>query len=341
MPTKTLNEIDLMKETDYNLKPMTDQEQCNNLRLFSGSSNRGLAESISKALNIPLADITLSKFSCGENYARVEDSIRGMDAYVIQSIGNSPNDDYMELFIIMDALKRASTKRIHVIIPHFGYARQDKKSAPREPISSRLISDLLSAVGFDRLITMDLHSDQIQGFFNQPVDHLTAMPLFVDYFKKKNIDNLAVVAPDTGRAKVAKKYSDLLAADLVLLHKTRPKHNVAEITNIVGDVEGKNLLIIDDLIDTAGSITSSVKTLKKYGCKDIYVAATHAVFSGPAIERLSTAGFKEVVVTDTIPLPEEKRFKDLTVLSTADILAQAIIRNHNHKSISSLFIQKD
>ena len=309
-----------------------------NMKLFSGTSNPVLGKYIANALDVELANITLSKFSCGENYARVEYSIRGKDAYVVQSIGSSPNDDYMELFIIMDALKRASTKQTHLIIPYFGYARQDKKSAPREPISSRLIADLLSAVGFDRLITVDLHSDQIQGFFNQPVDHLTAMPLFVDYFGKKNIDNLAVVAPDTGRAKFAKKLGDQLKADLVVLHKTRPDHNVAEITNVVGDVAGKNLLIVDDMIDTAGSITSSVSSLKKLGCKDIYVAATHAVFSGPAVERLSSAGFKEVIITDSIHLPPEKQFDNLVTLSLAPILAEAIKRNYNNDSISSLFI---
>ena len=209
-----------------------------NMRLFSGTANNPLAQEIAAELDIELSDISLSKFSCGENYARVNDSIRGIDAYVVQSIGLNPNDDYMELFLILDALKRASTKRIHVVIPHFGYARQDKKSAPREPISSRLIADLLSAVGFDRLITVDLHSDQIQGFFNRPVDHLTCLPLFSDYFKQKNLDNLAVVAPDTGRAKFAKKLGDQLNADLVVLHKTRPKHNVAEITNVVVNEEG-------------------------------------------------------------------------------------------------------
>jgi len=307
------------------------------MRLFSGSSNPDLASAIADMLSIPLSKIELSKFSCGENYARIGESIRGIDAYVIQSIGLNPNDDYMELFLILDALKRASTKRVHVVISHFGYARQDKKSAPREPISSRVIADLISAVGFDRLITVDLHSDQIQGFFNQPVDHLTCLPLFVDYFKEKKLENLAVVAPDTGRAKFAKKLGDQLGADLVVLHKTRPQHNVAEITNIVGDVEGKNLLIIDDMIDTAGSITSSVSTLKKRGCKDIYVAATHPVFSGPAVERLSTAGFKEVVTTDSIYLPESKQFENLVQISLAPMLAEAIKRNQLHQSISSLF----
>ncbi len=314
------------------------KEDFSEVRIFSGNSNLKLGEDIAKLLNTSLSSVTLSKFSCGENYARVDESIRVVEAYVIQSIGLNPNDDYMELFLLMDALKRASTKRTHGVIPHFGYARQDKKSAPREPISSRLIADLLSAIGFDRLITIDLHSDQIQGFFNQPVDHINAMPLFIDYFKKKKIENLAVVAPDTGRAKVAKKLGDKLNADLVLLHKTRPKHNVAEITNVVGDVKDKNLLIVDDMIDTAGSITSSVKTLKKLGCKDIYVAATHAVFSGPAVERLSQTDFKEVVVTDTIYIPESNKFDNLTILGTAPLLSEAIRRNVNHESISSLFV---
>ena len=312
--------------------------ELNTMRIFSGSANQPLAAKIAEELDMKLSNISLSKFSCGENYARVNDSIRGIDAYVIQSIGLHPNDDYMELFLILDALKRASTKRIHVVIPHFGYARQDKKSAPREPISSRLIADLLSAVGFDRLITVDLHSDQIQGFFNQPVDHLTCLPLFSDYFKQKNLENLAVVAPDTGRAKFAKKLGDQLGADLVVLHKTRPQHNVAEITNVVGDVDGKNLLIVDDMIDTGGSITSSVKTLKNMGCKDIYVASTHPVFSGPAVDRLSSAGFKEVVVTDSMYLPEEKKFDNLIQLSLAPMLAESIKRNHCNQSISSLFI---
>ena len=331
-----MNQIDVKEKTFYNPTDMIVNNDT--IRLFSGSSNEALGQAIASELGIQLAGISLSKFSCGENYARIEESIRGIDAYVIQSIGNNPNDDYMELFLILDALKRASTKRVHVVIPHFGYARQDKKSAPREPISSRLMADLLSAIGFDRLITVDLHSDQIQGFFNQPVDHLTSLPLFADYFLKKELTNLAVVAPDTGRAKFAKKLGDQLHADLVVLHKTRPKHNVAEITNVVGDVDGKNLLIVDDMIDTAGSITSSVATLKKMGCKDIYVAATHPVFSGPAVQRLSEADFKEVVVTDSISLPKEKQFKNLVTLPLAPMLAEAIKRNQNNESISSLFI---
>jgi len=306
-----------------------------NMRLFCGSSNHQLGERIATELGIELGRLQLSKFSCGENYARIEESIRGIEAYIVQSITDKPNDDYMELFLIMDALKRSSASKIHVIIPHFGYARQDKKSAPREPISSRLMADLLSAVGFDRLMTMDLHSDQIQGFFSQPVDHLTAMPLFIDYFKKKNLPDLVVVAPDTGRAKFSKKLSDKLDAELAIMHKTRPDHNVAEITNVVGNVSGKNLLIVDDMVDTAGSVTSGLKPLKELGCKDIYLATTHPVFSGPAYDRLESSVLKEIIVTDTLPL--KRTLPNLTVLSIAPMLAEAITRNYENRSITSLF----
>ena len=309
-----------------------------NMRFFYGSSHPELGEEVAKLLNITPGNMNLSKFSCGENYARIENSIRGLDTYILQTIGEHPNDDYMELFLMMDALKRSSASKIHVIIPYFGYSRQDKKSAPREPISSRLMADLLSAVGIDRLITVDLHSDQIQGFFSNPVDHITALPLLVNYFKKKQIPDLVVVAPDTGRAKHAKRLSDHLNADLAIMHKTRPAHNVAEITNIVGDVNNKNVLIVDDMIDTAGSITSGLKTLKSFGAKDIYLSATHPILSGPARDRLAEADVKEVVVTNTLPLPEQKQFSTLHTLSIAPLLSEVIKRNYEKKSISSLFI---
>ncbi|MSR89227.1 MAG: ribose-phosphate pyrophosphokinase [Candidatus Margulisbacteria bacterium] len=310
-----------------------------NMRLFCGSSHPSLGKEIADYLGIELGKIQLSTFSCGETYARIEESIRGYEIYILQSPSQNVNDDYMELFIMMDALKRSSAAAIHVILPHFAYARQDRKSAPREPITSRLIADLLTSVGFDRLITMDLHADQIQGFFSQPVDHLTAMPLFVDYFSKKNLPDLVVVSPDTGSAKFAKKLSDRLGATLAILHKSRPAHNIAEITNLVGDVKDKTVLIIDDMVDTAGSVTSAIQALRKHGCReDIYLACTHAVFSGPAIDKLSTAGFKEVVVTNTMDIPETKRFKELTILSCAPMLAEAIRRNYQKESISSLFI---
>ena len=315
---------------------MTIPKPLQNMRLICGSSHPELGKSIAASLGIELGQMTLSTFSCGERYARIEESVRGQEIYVLQTIGSRPNDDYMELFLIMDALKRASASAIHVIIPHFGYARQDKKSAPREPISARLMADLLSAVGFDRLITMDLHADQIQGFFSQPVDHLTALPLFVDYFSKKNLKDLVVVAPDAGRAKFCKKLSDRLKCDLAVMHKTRPNHNVAEIVNVIGNVQDKTVLLVDDMVDTAGSVTSGLEKLKTFGCKnEIYLATTHPIFSGPAVERLKGAGFQEVVVTDSVPLTAS--FDGLTVLSIANMLAETVRRNHEHESISSLF----
>ena len=308
------------------------------MRLFCGSSHPNLGKKIANYLDIPLGKIELFKFSCGESYAKIQESIRGIEAYIVQTIGHNANDDYMELFLIMDALKRSSASKIHVVIPHFGYARQDKKSAPREPISSRLIADLITAVGFDRLITIDLHSDQIQGFFSKPVDHLTAMPLLLDYFSKKKIPNLVVVAPDAGRAKFTKKLGDALGADLAIMHKTRPDHNVAEVLNIVGDVKNKNVLLVDDMIDTGGSVVSACEMLKKSGAKKVYLAATHPIFSGPAVSRLAQTDFEEVVVTDTVPLPKEKHFKNLTIISASQLLAESIKRNYLKQSISTLFL---
>jgi ribose-phosphate pyrophosphokinase len=314
-------------------------EKCDfsDMKFVCGSSHPKLGKEIEDILGIKAAKLQLSSFSCGERYIRIEESIRGKEVYVLQTIAEQVNDDYMELFLIMDALKRSSAANINVIIPHFGYARQDQKSAPREPISARLIADLLSAVGFDRLITVDLHAGQIQGFFNKPVDHLTALPLFVDYFSKKKLKDLVVVAPDAGRAKYAKKLSDRLHAELAIMHKTRPNHNIAEITNIIGEVKNRTVLLIDDMIDTGGSVTSGVATLRKFGCNDIYLAATHPVFSGPAPDRLSNAGFKEIVVTNSIECKGKKNFKGLINLSIGPMIAETIKRNYQRQSISSLY----
>jgi ribose-phosphate pyrophosphokinase len=237
----------------------------------------------------------------------------------------------------MDALKRASAKSVNLIVPHFAYGRQDKKSAPREPITARLIADLLDSIGFDRLITMDLHSDQIQGFFSQPVDHLTALPIIADYINQKSLANLVVVAPDAGRVKFSKRLADRLHASLAMMYKTRPAQQVAKITNVIGDVKDKTILLVDDMIDTAGSVISGIEALKASGCGDVYLAATHPVFSGPAIERLSEAPLKEVIVTNTMALDSDKHFDGLTVLSAAPLLAEAIRRNYQRRSISSLF----
>ena len=316
----------------------SSQEKLSNMRFFCGSSHPELGQSIASKLGVEVGQMELSQFSCGELFANIQESIRGFEVYILQTCGPQVNRDLMELFIIMDALKRCSAAHIHVIMPHFGYARQDKKAGPREPITSRLVADLLDAVGLDRVLTMDLHAGQIQGFFSVPVDHLTAMPLFINYFQTKHLPNLVVVAPDAGRAKFAKKMSDRLGGDLAFMHKTRPGHNKAEITHVVGDVKDKTVLLIDDMVDTGGSVTNGIQMLRDQGCKeDIYLATTHGVFSGPAFDRLSAAGFKEVVVTDTIPIPEEKRFPGLHILSVADMFAEAIRRNHTRESISSLY----
>lgn len=308
------------------------------MKFVCGSSHKKLGDEIANYLGIECAQIKCSKFSCGELYACMNESVRGMDVFLLQTGGPNVNEDIMELFIIVDSLKRASAKSINVIIPHYPYARQDKKSAPREPVSAKLVADLLETSGIDRIITMDLHADQIQGYFNVPVDHLTALPLFVRYFKNLEIKDLVVVAPDTGRAKAAKKLADKIGAELAIMHKTRPEHNVAEIMHLVGDVKNKTVLLFDDMVDTAGSITQGLAALKQHGANpDIYLATTHPVFSGPAIDRLVKAGFKEVVVTNTIPLPEEKRFDGLRVLTTAPLLAEAVLRNHTNTSISELF----
>jgi ribose-phosphate pyrophosphokinase len=312
-------------------------ERNNEMKVFSGTSHPELSKKIASYLGHELAQINISRFSGGEIYARILENIRGMNAYVIQTCTQKVNEDLMELFIIIDALKRASAKSITAVIPHFGYARQDKKSASREPISARLIADLLTTAGIDRIITMDLHSDQIQGFFNLPLDHLTAMPTLANYIKEKKLKNPVVVAPDTGRAKTAKKMSDRIGAPLVILHKTRPEHQKAEIMHIVGDVQGKTPVIIDDMIDTAGTATRGVDTLRKNGCIDeIYFVATHGIFAGPAVEKMNAAKFAEVIVTDTLPTAD-KKIKGLKVVSTAPLFGEAIKRSYENQSISSLF----
>ncbi|MFH1386622.1 MAG: ribose-phosphate pyrophosphokinase [bacterium] len=308
------------------------------LRVFYGTSHPVLGEEIIKHLGLTTGKIKISNFTGGEIYTRILENIRGQSCVVIQTCTQNVNKDLMELFIIIDAMKRASAKSVNVVIPHFGYARQDRKAASREPISARLVANLLETAGADRVVTMDLHSDQIQGFFNIPVDTLTSLPILASYIKEKDLKDIVVVAPDTGRAKVAKKLADKVGAKLAILHKVRAEHQKSEVTHVVGEVKGKTVVITDDMIDTAGTITSGVEVLRANGCnKDIYVVATHGIFSGPAVERMAKANFAEVVVTDSVPIPKEKQFKGLKILSSAELLGEAIKRNYENQSITSLF----
>lgn len=311
----------------------------NSFKIFSGSSHPGLAADIAKLLRTQVEPMVLKRFACNEIYAKVEHTVRGAEAYIVQTCTDRVNEDLMELFIMIDSLKRSFAERIHVVMPHYGYARQDRVASPREPISAKLVADLIHAAGADHVITISLHSDQEQGFFDFPVDNLSCYKLFADYFNKKKLNDLVVVAPDTGATKMAKRFADMVSADLAILHKTRPSHNVSEITQVVGDVTDKTCIIFDDLVDTAGTVVNGREALIKRGAnKQVYLAATHAVFSDPAVSRLKAAKFQEVVVTDTIPLPKEKQFEGLKVLSVAPLLAKTIQHVHKKKSVSSVNI---
>lgn len=317
---------------------MTDMQK--SMAIFSGSVNPDLANEIAGVLSVSLGNVKLKQFSNGEIYARYLESVRGADVFIIQSIaGERVNDALMELLIMTDAAKRASARTITAVITHYGYSRQDRKSSAREPITAKLIANLLTVAGIDRTITIDLHQGQIQGFFDTPVNHLTALPILADYFKAKNLDleRLCIVSPDVGRAKAAKKFSDLMGADLAIMHKGRPHHNQAEITALIGDVQGKICILNDDMIDTAGTLQAAVSTLKAEGADSVYVCATHPVFSGPAYERLENSDIEEVVVCNTIPVPLEKQSGKIKVVSVAPLLARAIANVYNNGSVSDLF----
>jgi ribose-phosphate pyrophosphokinase len=308
------------------------------IKIFSGSSHPELASEIAKNLHVKLSPMHISRFACGEIYAKPEESVRGCDVFVVQTATHNVNEDIIELFVMLDSFKRSFAEKIHVVMPHYGYSRQDRVATPREPISAKLMADLISTAGADHVITMNLHSDQEQGFFDFPVDNLYTRKFFADYFKKKKLKNLVVVSPDAGGAKEAKKFADALGAELAIINKSRPRANVSEVLHIVGDVKGKRCIVYDDMIDTGGSVCNAVKALKENGAhEDVYLVATHPVFSDPAPKRLAEAGFKEVVVSNSIPVPKEKRFKGLTVLSVAPLLARIIKNVHDSKSVSTVF----
>ncbi|MBM6868183.1 ribose-phosphate diphosphokinase [Collinsella tanakaei] len=312
------------------------QQMYKTLRLYSGSCNRPLAQKVADILGVELSGLALEKFANGEIYARFDESVRGADVFLVQSIaGPNVNDMLMELLVATDAAKRASARTITAVITHYAYARQDRKAAPREPITARLVANLIERSGVDRIITLDLHQGQIQGFFDIPVNHLSALPLFGDYYNAKGFDtdNLVVVSPDVGRAKAAKKLSDMLGCDLAIAHKGRPRHNAAEVMGIIGNIEGKTCIINDDMIDTAGTLCASVRELKKMGAGDIYVCATHGIFSGPAVERLNDAPIVECVVTDSIPVEVGGKIKTITV---ANEFADAINAVYAEQSVSLL-----
>ncbi len=311
------------------------------LRLFSGRGYPELADSVATELGIPLTPTSAYDFANGEIFVRFEESVRGCDAFVIQSHAAPVNKQIMEQLIMVDALKRASAKRITVVAPFYGYARQDKKHRGREPISARLMADLFKAAGADRLMVVDLHTSQIQGFFDGPVDHLFALPLLANYVGSKvDRTRLTIVSPDSGRVRVAERWSDLLGGcPIAFIHKTRdPRIPNESITGrVVGDVTGQTCVVIDDMIDTAGTITKAVDALIDAGAKEVIVAATHAVFSGPAAERLRNSKVSEVVITDTLPIPEEAKFPTLTILSIAPLIARAIREVFEDGSVTSLF----
>lgn len=305
-------------------------------KLFSGNSHRELAEEIAKIMGKPLSKAEVKKFSDGEISVSIGESVRGFDCFIIQSTCDPVNDNLMEALIMMDALKRASAGRINVVIPYYGYARQDRKAKARDPITAKLVADLLEAAGADRVITMDLHAAQIQGYFDIPVDHLLGMPILVDYYTKNHLDDLVIVSPDHGSVTRARKMAEPLNAPIAIIDKRRPEPNKSEIMNIIGDIEGKNCIVVDDMIDTAGTICNAGKALMDLGAKSVRACATHAVLSGPAIERLEESPFCEVVLLNTIPLNKNVSDKFKT-LSVAALFAETLERIHDSKPISELF----
>lgn len=304
--------------------------------LLSGTANRPLAEEIGRHMGLPLGDSTVKRFADGEIFVRINQNARGRDVFIIQPTP-PPADNIMELLLLIDAAKRASAARVTAIIPYFGYARQDRKDQPRVALGAKLVANLMEAAGADKVLGIDFHTHQIQGFFDVPVDHLYAAPVLTHYFRDLGLDNPVVVAPDVGAAKMARGFARRMNASFAIIDKRRPQQNVAEVMEVVGEVGGRPCIIVDDMIDTAGTLVSVVAALKDRGAGDVYAAATHPILSGPARDRLSGSPVREVVVTNTLHLPEEKRFEKLRVLSIAELLARAIRYTHSNESVSQLF----
>lgn len=313
----------------------------NKITVFSLSSSKKLAQDIASILGTKVGDCKVHHFADGEILCEIGESVRGKDVFIVQSTSNPVTENLMEILVLTDALKRASAREITAVIPYFGYARQDRKAKPRQPITSKLVADLLTTAGVNRVVTVDLHAAQIQGFFDIPVDEMQALPLLIKYFRKKKVQDLCVVSPDHGGATRARKMSEAFDCPIAIIDKRRPKPNVAEVMGIIGNVEGKNCILIDDMIDTAGTITAGVDMLKQKGAKDVYIACTHGVLSGPAVERLSTCVAKEVVITNTIEIPQDKKFDKLVSVSVAGLLAHTIENIENDLPVSDVFTQYD
>ena len=317
---------------------MAEQSYNSKVKIFALNSNKPLAKKIADAVGVPLGKTSVDRFSDGEIRINIEESIRGDEIFIIQSTSAPVNDNLMELLIMIDALRRASASTINVVMPYYGYARQDRKARSREPITAKLVADMLEKAGADRVIVLDLHAAQIQGFFDIPVDHLMGAPLLADYFLKNGLEKDAVVvSPDHGGVTRARKLAEFLKAPIAIIDKRRPKANVAEIMYIIGSVDGKRCIIIDDMIDTAGTITLASQALMDAGAKEVYACATHPVLSGPAIERLDKSPIKKIIVTDSIQLPEEKQIDKLTQVSVGPLIGDAIKRIHENKPVSPLF----
>ena len=305
-------------------------------KLLSGTGNRPLAEEIAKQLGIGLCKLTCNRFADGEIFVRIDENVRGNDVFIVQST-NPPAENIMEMLLLIDAAKRASAARVTVVMPYYGYARQDRKDQPRVAIGAKLLANMITEAGADRVLGIDFHQHQLQGFFDIPVDHLYAMPVLTQHFKKKQLKDTVVVAPDVGSAKMARGFAKRLDASLAIIDKRRPRANVSEVVNVVGEVEGRDCILADDMIDTAGTISEAAIALMRLGANSVYACATHALLSGPAIQRLKDSPIVEVAVTDTILLPPERRFDRLTILSVGELLSKAIRYTHAEQSVSSLF----
>jgi ribose-phosphate pyrophosphokinase len=306
------------------------------MKVLSGTANRALAEGIAHHLGIELCRVNLGRFADGEISVRIDENVRGNDVFIVQPT-NPPAENIMELLLLIDAARRASAARITCVMPYYGYARQDRKDQPRVPIGAKLMANMITGAGVDRVLGVDFHQHQLQGFFDVPVDHLYAMPVFTAHYRRMQLIDPVVVAPDVGSAKMARGFAKRLNATLAIIDKRRPQPNVSEVVNVVGDVEGHDCILVDDMIDTAGTVTEAARALKGLGAKDIYICATHALLSGPAVKRLNDAPIKEIALTDTINIPEERRPKALFMLSVSELISKAIRFTHSEQSVSSLF----